>query len=248
MGRMKPSVRSAFIDFTTPMEGAIPHLYADVKNLVTIAIGNLVDPVSMARLLPLKWSDGSQASGPEIEAEWYRVKGDEKCAKLGHRYAAKVTHLRLTKEGMEAVVFQKLDQVAAQLEARFGDWDRWPADAQLATLSMAWACGAGFAFPKLEVALKRRDFDTAARECKMNEAGNPGLKPRNIANRILYTNASRVLSQGLDPFVLYWPAEVDEMTPLPSTLPELVVARNPMLASDGIADAAVADYQDDDKP
>lgn len=244
---MKPSVRSAFLDFTTPLEGAVPHLYADVKNLVTIAIGNLVDPISMARSLPLKWSDGTRASVPEIEAEWYRVKGDENCAKLGHRYAAKVTHLRLSREDVEQVVFTKLDAVDVQLSKRFPEWERWPADAQLATLSMAWACGAAFAFPKLEAALKRRDFDTAARECKMNEAGNPGLKPRNAANRLLYTNAARVLSQGLDPFVLCWPAEVDEMTPLPSTLPEMVAARNPMLASEGIVDAAVSDYQDDEK-
>lgn len=242
---MKHSVRSAFVDFTAPMEGVVGWLYADVKGLVTIAIGNLVDPIELALTLPLVRKDGTRATQDEIRSEWTRVKGDPRCASLGHRYAERVTSLRLTAAGIEQVVLSKLDSVESQLLKRFPEFGRWPADAQLATFSMAWACGAGFVFPKLHKCLVAMDFEGASRECKMNEKGNPGLKPRNAANALLYVNAARVRAQGLDPDVLHWPDEVEEVTPLPSTLPEIVVARPAMLASEGIADAAVADYQSD---
>jgi len=107
---------------------------------------------------------------------------------------------------------------------------------------MAWACGAGFVriFPRLAKALDVGDFAAAARECHINETGNPGLKPRNVANKMLFRNASRAA----DPAMLAWPEELLEAEP-PSTVPELVQPRNPNGASDGIAADAVAEYQRD---
>ena len=53
----------------------------------------------------------------------------------------------------------KLGQMDAYLAKRFPEWEEWPADAQLATLSMAWACGPAFRFPRLEAALRAQEVE-----------------------------------------------------------------------------------------
>lgn len=217
---MKASVRDIFVEFSTKFEGCVPWLYADVKNLITVAIGNLVDaspqptPWRPAISLPFVRPDGLLASPEDITRAWLAVKGDPKAARYGHRYAETIpgNDLRLTAAGISEVVLMRLDANESYLRNRFSDFEDWPADAQLATHSMAWACGPAFRFPKLEAALKARDFDGAALECHMNEAGNPGLVPRNIANKVLYSNASRVMAYGLDP-ELHWPERLSDDLP-----------------------------------
>lgn len=233
---MRASVRAAFVGFTEPLEGSVAWMYLDVLGLVTVGIGNLIDPPVYAVGLPFVHEDGTPASRAEIAEEWARVKADRSLAQKGHRAAKLVTKLRLTPEGIEQVVFAKLEQVDSQLAARFPQWEEWPAAAQLATLSLSWACGAGFRFPKLEAALKAQDWATAATECKMNAAGNPGIVPRNAANRALFLLAA----QDSDPDDLTWTVDAP-----PSTQPENVQPRNPDTAAEGIADAAVAEYQRD---
>lgn len=211
---MRESVAKAFVPFSDPLEGTVPFFYQDVKGLVTIAIGVLVDPLFMAINLPLVRPDGTPADESEIAREWWSVKRappDAKgrtAAQLGHRYVKQFTKLRLTPDGVEQVVRQKLGTMVGELRRRFPDFDEWCADAQLATLSMSWACGPAFRFPKLESALKAWDFTTAAKECRMNEKGNPGLAPRNDRNLVLYQNAARVDREDLDPDVLYWPRDL----------------------------------------
>jgi len=179
-------------------------MYADVKGLVTVAIGNLIDPIQVSLPLPFRHADGTFATRNEIAAEWARVKNDPKCATLGWRYAKTITSLHLDTAGIDLVVSRKLSQMDAYLAVRFPDYEDWPACAQLATLSMSWACGPAFHFPALDAALKARDFAAGATHCTINEAGNPGVIPRNGANRILYLNAQRVDSFRLDPSLLEW--------------------------------------------
>lgn len=219
---MKPAVWSAFVPFTAPLEGVVPWLYQDVKGLVTVAIGNLVDPIQYALPLPfVHEADGRAATRDEIAAEWLRVKADPLAARKGHLYTKTITSLRLTDEGVEMLVARKLAQNDDHLRRRFADYDDWPADAQLATLSMAWACGPAFRFPLLEAALKSRDFRLAAEECHINEAGNPGIVPRNRANRLLYLNAARVQDFRLDPDVVHYPDDLADVVKAAETQPEL---------------------------
>ncbi|MDQ2780956.1 MAG: hypothetical protein M3Y26_00240 [Actinomycetota bacterium] len=218
---MRDSVRSNFIAFTSVLEGVVDHMYLDVLGLVTVAIGNLVDgspgpaPWLPATHLPFVRRDGLLASQDDIISSWRAVKGDPKAAKFGHRYAERIrgNDVRLTEAGISEVVLAKLDANDRQLAARFPGFADWPADAQLATHSMAWACGAAFRFPRLEAHLRARDFDAAVNECHMNETGNAGLRPRNAANKTLYANAARVHAYHLDP-ELHWPAVLS--TDLPS--------------------------------
>jgi GH24 family phage-related lysozyme (muramidase) len=191
------------------MEGVVPWMYLDVKGLVTVAIGNLIDPIQYALPLPFRRPDGAFGARDEIAAEWLRVKNHPSLAKWGHRAAEQVTSLRLDDEGVQLVVSRKLAQNADHLRRRFREWDEWPACAQLATLSMAWACGPAFQFPMLAAVLNAQDFAEAARQCHINEAGNPGIVPRNIRNKILYRNAARVRDFKLDPDYLNWETELD---------------------------------------
>lgn len=187
---MKPAVRENFVAFTAPLEGVVRWLYADVKNLITIGIGNLVDPIESALSLRMvhKGTD-IQATPADIRADWQKVKSDPNAARLGHRSVETLTSLRLTEEGLADVVGKRLALNDKILRERFPDFEEWPADAQLATHSMAWACGPYFRFAKLEAALRAREFSTAANECYMNTTGNPGLRPRNAANKALYMAA-----------------------------------------------------------
>ncbi|HXG69973.1 MAG TPA: hypothetical protein VNJ04_05090 [Gemmatimonadaceae bacterium] len=222
---MRASVRAAFVWFTTPMEGCVPWMYTDVKGLVTTAIGNLIDPIQYALPLPWVHEDGTPATRAEIAAEWYRVKSDPVAARRGHRYTEGITDLRLTSEGIDQVVSQKLDEMDRYLTSRFPEYPDWPADAQLATLSMSWACGPGFRFPALDACLRDRDFDGAARHCTIQTVGNPGVIPRNLANRRLYANAVRVQAFHLDPNVLMWPKTVEDAI---DTVPELPPNSTPL--------------------
>lgn len=231
---MRDSVRYAFISFTSPLEGVVRWLYLDVKGLVTIAIGNLVDPIGAALALPLVRPDGTRATRDEIAAEWQLVKSHPEAARLGHRSLERATHLRLTDAGVDQVVGAKLTQMDIQLATRFREhsdclqhpqlgwacgcgYETWPADAQLATLSMAWACGPAFRFPHLDACLRKRDFLGASYECGIDTRNNPGVVPRNAANRTLYRNAALVMSAGLDLDTLHWPkALTDERPTVPS--------------------------------
>ncbi|HVF90038.1 MAG TPA: hypothetical protein VNH22_08215, partial [Blastocatellia bacterium] len=58
-------------------------------------------------------------------------------------------------------------------------------------------------------ACNKLDFDAAAENCKISEVGNPGVIPRNKANKRLFQNAAAVLAGEADGFyqrqVLYYP-------------------------------------------
>jgi len=233
---VRASVAEAFVRFTAPLEGVVPFMYLDVKGLVTTAIGNLIDPIQYALPLPFRHKDGTPATKSEIAAEWNRVKGHQAMRMRGGMAYASVTTLRLDKAGIDQVVQRKLAQNVDHLKRRFAQWDEWPADAQLATLSMAWACGPAFRFPMLTAALRAQRWAIAAVECRMDERGNPGLAPRNVANRHLFMNADAVVRGGYDLNVLYYPdVPRPRASPDAETLPELPESppSGPVLEDDG---------------
>lgn len=217
---MRDVVRERFYDFNEPMEGAVPWLYQDVKGLVSIGVGILCDPIQLALNLPLVHQDGRPATRNEIASEWLRVKNippnakGQTAAQLGHLYAKPHTTLRLTRDGLEYTLLTKLNQMDKYLETRFPAYPTWPADAQLGVLSLSWACGPAFRFPKCEAALRMQDFRTAAIESFMPEERTiGGLRPRNKANRILFNNAAVSHEFQLDPDVLYYPTDIGSDPP-----------------------------------
>ncbi len=215
---MRPTVAARFRAFNEPFEGVVKFMYLDVKGLVTIGVGNLIDPVSVALALPFRLKTkpgavGRIATRAEIEAEWKLIKGKTDLARLGHRACAAVTTLELDDTAINQIIRTRLAQNESFLKRQkpFVKFDEWPADAQMALLSMAWAMGPGFStgWINFHPACERMDFDKAAANCKISEAGNPGVAPRNRANVHLFKNGAAVLAGEAERFYrreeLYYP-------------------------------------------
>ena len=206
--------------FNEPLEGLVPFMYQDKLGLITIGMGNLIDPMSAAvglpfrkRRLPGAANPGTLATRQEIEAEWRLIKGKPELAHKGHRACDPLCKLELDAAAIDNLIRTKLQHNENFLKRQipFRDYEDWPADAQMGLHSMAWAMGPGFAsgWPTFSAACQRLDFDAAAENCRMREAGNPGVVPRNRANKILFSNAGAVLAGETDGFyqrpVLYYP-------------------------------------------
>lgn len=256
---MRRAVRDGFTAFTVPLEGVVYSLYADVKSLITTAIGLLVDPVSAALSLPLKHQDGRPATRAEIAAEWQRVK-DGACgsyptcsrpgacfAHQGWRASERVTRLRLSPADVDRLTQAKMTTMWRVIVSRWPDADAWPADAQMAILSWAWGVGPHARWPMLDAALKAGDFAVAAIHITMKGAGT--IPRRNRENQALLRNAAVVERTALDPDVLYYPRILSDETPTEPALPAAedepvedhsLGARRAMMG-EAIADAVTAD-------
>jgi len=194
-------------------------MYVDVLGLVTCGIGNLIDPLGHDTLA-LGWvhtSDGSPATEQEIVAEWQAVKAG--------KIHAWPRPLMLPPAALERLFFSRLDQNEAYLARRFARWNDFPADAQLGTHSCAWAAGSHWAAPRFDAAAAivtsdgfRACAGTAGTdgndpslrgEAWLRDDGNPGLRPRNLANQWLFQNAAVVLADSYDPDQLVWPTHLD---------------------------------------
>lgn len=189
---MKEAARAIFAPFTARLEGRVYTMYLDVKGLVTIGYGCLIDPVHLATSLPfVHAADGSPATPVEIVAEWHILKARQDLSKLHWKYAAKLLRLRLTAEGACQLLDDRIRLFERQLTKVLPQYPDWPANAQLATMSMAWAMGAGFVakFPSWAKAAKAQNWEECAKQCLMRTAGNPGLIPRNRANQALFRAA-----------------------------------------------------------
>lgn len=182
---MRDSVRDNFADFSARLEGRVDHMYLDRLGLVTIAIGNKIDPVGDALNLAalgaqLLRGDGTPASDAEITAEWTRIKT-----------ASGPAQLHLDDSGIDNLVANKLNDVEANLIPFFSGFADWPADAQMGLLSLGWAMGPNRLkppkFPNFHSAVDARDWFRAARECNMAGAD---LVKRNAADRGLFRNAA----------------------------------------------------------
>ena len=206
---MREVVRSAFHEFSAPLEGReLTFMYldsADPVGFVTTATGCLIDPVSMAVGHPWQHPDGRLATPAEIIACWSLVKARQDLRRHGgmvfERLAGNV--LRLSPEAARNLVDKRLTWFDAELSRVFPDYANWPACAQLFALSWSWAVGVHARYPRMIAALNSGDFLTAAEECTINPQRGTIVK-RNAANRILLRNAERVQSYKLDPSTLNW--------------------------------------------
>jgi GH24 family phage-related lysozyme (muramidase) len=197
-------------------------MYLDVKGLVTVGIGNLIDPSVVAQALPFVHNDSKAPALPqEILTGWNTVKQRQDLRFRSFHVFAQLCSLRLPDTAIDALVTTQLEKNVRLLGNTFPGWETWPADAQLGIASMAWAMGAGFPahWPRFTTACRALDFEAASRECRMKEQGNPGLIARNNANQRLFLNAAKVVSQGLPADQLLETNGVDDdptNPPLPS--------------------------------
>ena len=140
----------------------------------------------------VKKEGGAAATRAEITSEWNLIKDADNSMHLktkGHLACAPLTKLKLTEATILDLCSKRLKANETELKkvTEFQKFDEWPADAQLALHSMAWAMGPAFAaegkWPHFRAACGKMDFDPAADNCKMSETGNAGLIPRNRATR-----------------------------------------------------------------
>ena len=198
----------------TPLEGRAPCMYLDVKGLVTCGVGNLIDPVHLALRLPWRHGvNGPLADQQTVRDVWRVVKNCGQSHRLWTQYAPGLSDLRLNDEDIDALVDERLfanEEYLVKHHIAPEVWREIPADAQLAILSIAWACGAAFPkkFPKFWSAVLRGDWVAAKAHGVISTAGNPGVVPRNAANAVCFDNAAVVKEFGLDPDRLHWPARL----------------------------------------
>ena len=212
---MYASVRNYFIKFNEPIEARVEYMYLDIKGLVTLGVGNLIDvekaddkkglekAMKEVVTLPFVYKKGANAGKPatkaDIEAEWKKVKGEKARARKGHTAFVDITHLKLKNEAIDALVLKKLNEMETELkmDPAFQGFGQWPADAQLGLLSMAWALGTPklkAQWPHFKTACKKQDFDAVLKHCEINVVGNPGVAKRNTENRHLFRNAAAVFA------------------------------------------------------
>ena len=134
---------------------------------------------------------------------------------------------------IDAIVWRQVLANEAVLRGEFHDWEEWPADAQFASHSMAWAVGAGWPakFPNCRKMLNGREFELAGTTadgtagvvpaetpsgmrvsfwapCDIRTEGNPGVIPRNAMNRLHFIAAGSEFARRY-PDVLHGPCTLD---------------------------------------
>jgi hypothetical protein len=215
---MQASAQSVWFKFISPYEGVVPYMYLDTRQLVTVGVGNLIEPLNLALVLPFQFkvtntlgiTPGRLATHAEIEAEWKHLKNHPMAGVLahyGHTRCRGETNLELSTASQQQLFWTKTSSTEMGLRQRFPSWDRWPADAQLGLLAMGWGLGTGplglGRFTKFNAACSKQDFDAAADESNISS----WPADRNGASVRLFRNAARVVSNPKQYLVsaLYYP-------------------------------------------
>lgn len=188
---------AACIQFIGPHEGprdadppgAIPFMYLDTRDLVTVAIGNMLPSAEAACALPfIIRSTGQAASHADITGDWNRVK-QAPPARLASWYE-KLTECVLTPDDMRDLFDRRVTEFSNQLRAHFPDFDSWPQPAKIATLD--WVFNAGIAklmaTEHLRPALASQNW-TGAAFASHRATNTAEGEARNIATRNLYLSA-----------------------------------------------------------
>ncbi|MEV4744089.1 peptidoglycan-binding protein [Streptomyces sp. NPDC049555] len=216
---MHQSVRDYWITFNDPLEGRVNFMYLDQKGWVSTGIGNKIDATVKANTAPtsderskslvmareLKWltKTNDVATADQVAVDWDAVKAHLELAPQGHLAFKPFTFLHLDNSEIDRHVFVVLDRmettrIGTGASSPFADFEEWPANAQLATMSMCWALGAAFKFPNFEGFVKGRNWTGAAEECHFTpDIGT--IRIRNKLDRSHFLLAAAVEAGSLPP-------------------------------------------------
>ena len=202
---MRKSVRDYFIKFSEPFEGAVYHMYLDIKGLVSVGIGNLITPMVLGAGYPWRRNeDGKLASAQEYAYEWNLINSKPELAQEGWTGATRFCRLHLNPDDVATLCYAKMDSNELELRKRVPNFDEHCADVQLMLHSWAWAVGPDASYPRMLKLIVAKGYNAATSECDINpKVGTIIL--RNSANRQLLINATAVRDMGLDPDVLVYP-------------------------------------------
>lgn len=227
--------------FSAPLEGRVRTMYCDCLGLITTGVGNLINTLAQARALPWLLADGSKAQPADIDADWNLLNSRRPyyAKRAWHVYAAAM-RCHLSDDAIDALCKRQLASNEAGFRKRWANYDRWPADAQLACHSMGWAVGAEWfrKFPIGSACLDREDWAGAAAACVIRtgtpgkDDWNPGVVPRNAKNKLCFLNAAAVAGRP-EAETLWWPDS-----------PELTQAAAPLQRGDHAKLVACGDARD----
>jgi hypothetical protein len=235
---MRSTVEAIWLAYSEDLEGRCTWLYCDVRGLVTTAIGNLVDTPERALALPWIMPSGELAHESQVRLDWSAVKNYGKriiASNLSMGTAVmqkRMTIVRLGQKSIDQLVMRQLRANAAYLRKLLSNWDTAPSDAQLATLSLAWAVGAGLdqVRPRFVQAFLAEDWLVAASEALLSVKNNAGVAARNVKQTLCFENAALVKTRGEDPALLYWPGSA-KLSPEEEIRRAALAAADPLLAS-----------------
>ena len=211
---MHPSVAAALPGFLKQYEGKVNYMYLDKKGLVTIGIGNLIDPVNQALKLEFgPKGGGGTVSGAEVIAEFQTVKGRKDLIDKPTAEFDKITSLQLTDAGIATMVASHANAIEGYIKTNasaklfYADFDAWPAEAQLGFFGVAWG---GIPLPQFgwnlfPPACRDQDWDKAAAQCKIS---SPIAAGRNEAHRLMFLNAAAIKTNGDDITKVWWPIRI----------------------------------------
>jgi GH24 family phage-related lysozyme (muramidase) len=148
-------------------EGCTPYMYICTGGEVTAGVGHAI--LNADEAVALTWErDGRPAAPEEVRADFASVSAKQP-GLLDVRYAD-ATRCRLSTDEIMRIAEADVGRFEAQLAAIFPDWDSYPQPAQEALFDMAFNLGIGGLkkFVRLLRAVEKRDWTTAATECRRN--------------------------------------------------------------------------------
>lgn len=198
---MHDSVRDGVADYLELFEGKVHWMYPDSLGLVSTGIGTLLDPFDKFwKGLPF-YDKSSQkaATRDEIKAEFDKVKAASKDLARIKDYTKRMkaledlTQLRITDQNIYLRKQQDVGDRDTYITGLFGrkEYDKWPADAQLAVISVTYGAGSLINHPRLQAACREKDWWGARLQGSLsNKAqGEAGYTKRNAGTKILFQNA-----------------------------------------------------------
>lgn len=186
---LTPTEKETLIEVLIKYEDNIPHMYLDTEGLVTIGIGHVIRTVQDAYKLRFVGEDGKKASQEQIEADFDSIKKQPK----GHyaRNYKRFTKLHLGKEEILVLVNADISEFYRLLNVNYPGFSTFPSEAKYALFDMGFNLGANglkVKFPKMNKAVYKKDWITAAKE---SHRKSPVAEERNNYVKDLFEAAAK---------------------------------------------------------
>lgn len=193
-------VRAGWCEFTRPIEGCFSHPYLDNRGIVTVGFGCALFTLAGMRTLDWFFHDGTPCLADDVAEAWNRLHAMPP-ARVASFYAYE-GHIQLQDDAIVSLAMSRLQANAETLSAKWRSFPEFHPAAQAALLSIAYAVGSGAQkpgltsdeWPGLQESVYLNQWVEAADRGVLRAAGNPGVLPRNLANRALFRIAG-----GVDP-------------------------------------------------
>lgn len=192
---MRQSVREQLFAFLSKFDSFINHLYLTKWGTIAVGYGLELEPTTKATEYTfVRLNGGETAHENEVSRDVVMLKRNRALAHHPPSRCASFTMLRVPDDQWQKMCLAQAEQNEKHyLEHPVLKWDEFPADVQLALLSMAQvnqtrALGPS---PELVKAITEDAWALAAEHCFYPTTEHPNLVPRNWAHRKLFAAAAK---------------------------------------------------------